>query len=277
MNTEAISLIEDGNTVKGVIAKSGNEIIKIEAELTIGADGRHSTVREKAGFKVIDYNAPVDVLWFRISRNTEENLGSAFYVDKGSLSITLNRGSYWQCGYIIKKDGLEELKQKGLDAFRNKLAELIPPLSGKVSEIKDWDSVKLLSVAVNHLEKWYKSGLICIGDAAHAMSPIGGVGINLAIQDAVAAANILIPAFKSGAITEKHLAAIQERRSRPARLTQKAQVFMHKKVVARTLNNKDKLKFPFALTLARQFPVLNRIPGKLVGMGIKPEHIEVKL
>ena len=273
MNTEATGLIEESGVVKGIKAKNeGN--ISISAELTIGADGRHSTIRNVSGFKVKDFGAPVDVLWFRVSRNEKEDLGSAFYADDGNLSIILNRGSYWQCGFIVRKNGVEELKQKGIDSFRKRLSWLIPPLQPYINEIQNWEQIKLLSVAINHLDKWHKPGLICIGDAAHAMSPMGGVGINLAIQDAVATANIIIPALKQNKPLSDCLAAIQKRRSKPAIVTQRMQVFLHKFIMTSTLEQKGRTNVPLALRLSAKFPLLNRIPARLVGIGLKPEHIE---
>ena len=242
--------------------------------MTVGADGRHSIVRAKAGFEVIDLGAPIDVLWMRVSRqptDPEQTLGR---FRAGKLLVTLNRGDYWQCAYVIPKGGFEAIQKKGLPAFRQDLETVAPFLRGRTAELKDWSDIKLLSVAVDRLRHWSRSGLLCIGDSAHAMSPIGGVGINLAIQDAVAAANILVPALSTGASPDAHLHKVQARREFPTRMTQRVQIFAHKRFITPALATKAPLKrLPLPLALLKHFPILRRIPARMVGLGFRPEHI----
>jgi len=277
MNAEAIDIIEENGKIAGVKVKSGDNIFEIRAELTVGADGRNSLIREKANMYVENLGAPMDVLWFRLSSREEKIKEARFYLDNGKIFLMLNRGSYWQCGFIIKKGDFDRIKAKGIEDFRKAIQSLAPPVANVVDEIKDWEQVKLLTVKVDHLTEWYKPGLICIGDAAHAMSPVGGVGINLAIQDAIASANILIPALKNGHPNITDLKAIQKRRYKPTRLTQSLQVIMQKRLIAPILNNPEKLKVPFILRLFELMPFLRRIPAKRVGLGFRPEHIEYKI
>jgi len=298
MSTEATDLIKDSNgQVIGVMAKDAEGEFEIRSELVVGADGRHSTVREKSGLAVEDLGAPIDVLWFRLSRNDDGTAQSLGYIDNGRMMILIDRDSYWQCGFVIKKGQFDEIRVAGLDAFRKGIVELAPFLSGSVDEIISWDQIKMLSVAVDHLKEWYLPGLVCIGDSAHAMSPVGGVGINLAIQDAVAAANILVPAFhrvdiagedeakrKSyndalvvSSVTLADLKAIQDRRSKPALTIQKVQVFLHTHVVGKALANKGHPRLPWQLKLLKYIPYLRRIPARLIGVGVQPEHIETSI
>jgi 2-polyprenyl-6-methoxyphenol hydroxylase-like FAD-dependent oxidoreductase len=242
--------------------------------LTVGADGRHSIVRANAGFEVIDLGAPIDVLWMRVSRlptDSEQTLGR---FRAGKLLVTLNRGDYWQCAYVIPKGGFATIQKNGLPAFREDLESVATFLQGRTAELKDWNDIKLLSVAVDRLRHWSRSGLLCIGDSAHAMSPIGGVGINLAIQDAVSAANILAPALSTGASPDAHLHKVQARREFPTRMTQAVQVFAHKRFIGPALASKAPLKrLPLPLALLKHFPILRRIPARMVGLGFRPEHI----
>ncbi|HZD88835.1 MAG TPA: FAD-dependent oxidoreductase, partial [Pseudolabrys sp.] len=212
MKTEATGLIEEDGCVVGVHATSSQGELEIRADLTVGTDGRHSTTRNCAGFRVDGLGAPMDILWFRMSRKASDETETFGHVEAGRMFIMLNRNDYWQCAYIIPKDGFGKVKAAGLDAFRDSVVAMSPFLRDRVQEICDWDHVKLLTVAVDRLPRWHRPGLICIGDAAHAMSPIGGVGINLAIQDAVAAANILAAPLAAGAVTDETLQAIQRRR-----------------------------------------------------------------
>lgn len=269
---EGKDLIQENGKIKGVVAEGWDGTLHIYADLVIAADGRSSRMRSLAKLDVIDTGAPIDVLWFRLSReqgHPAQTLGRFHY---GAIMIMLERGDYWQCGYIIEKGGNERIKAEGLETFRQKLVEIAPFLTEKVSELKNWDDIKLLSVKVDHLEQWYTDGLICIGDAAHAMSPVGGVGINLAIQDAVATANILYKHIsRHKPITTEVLEQIQERREMPARMIQRIQVQIHKGI-AEARQHTTKIPLPFRLL--RLLPVLRRIPAHLVGMGIRPEHIE---
>jgi 2-polyprenyl-6-methoxyphenol hydroxylase-like FAD-dependent oxidoreductase len=274
MESEVTDLIIENGRVAGVRARIRDGDREFRAALTVGADGRHSIVRAKAGLEVIDLDAPIDVLWMRVSRlptDAEQTLGR---FRAGKLLVTLNRGDYWQCAYVIPKGGFAAIQKNGLPAFRRDLESVAPFLLGRTIELKDWSDIKLLSVAVDRLRHWSRSGLLCIGDSAHAMSPIGGVGINLAIQDAVAAANILAPVFPTGASPDAHLHKVQARREFPTRMTQAVQVFAHKRFITRALATKAPLKrLPLPLALLKHFPILRRIPARMVGLGFRPEHI----
>ncbi len=226
MKAEATGLIEEGGRVVGLRAKTPEGELAIRADLLVGADGRHSTVREKAGFKSDDYGAPMDVLWFRLPRKDTDESETFGHFEAGAMMIMLNRGDYWQCAYVIPKGGMGRIEADGLDAFRQRVLQMSPFLADRVGELKSFDDIKLLSVTVDRLRQWWRTGLICIGDAAHAMSPIGGVGINLAIQDAVAAANRLAAPLKAGQASDDDLRAIQERRTFPVRFTQALQLTM---------------------------------------------------
>jgi 2-polyprenyl-6-methoxyphenol hydroxylase-like FAD-dependent oxidoreductase len=242
MESEVTDLLIENNRVTGVRAKTRDGDREFRAALTVGADGRHSIVRTKANFEVIDLGAPIDVLWMRVSRlptDPEQTLGR---FRAGKLLVTLNRGDYWQCAYVIPKDGFAAIQKNGLPAFRRDLETVAPFLQGRTADLKDWSDIKLLSVAVDRLRHWSRSGLLCIGDSAHAMSPIGGVGINLAIQDAVAAANILVPALSTGASADPHLQKVQARREFPTRMTQAVQIFAHKRFIGPALATKAPLK-----------------------------------
>jgi 2-polyprenyl-6-methoxyphenol hydroxylase-like FAD-dependent oxidoreductase len=272
LETEATGLILERGRVLGVEAKGPDGPIAIRAELTIGADGRHSTIRDKSGLDVESFGAPMDVLWFRISRiagDVSQPLGK---LERGRIIIMIARGTYWQCAYLIRKGAFEDIKKRGLDNFRSDVETIAPELRDRLGEIKSFDDVKLLTVTVDRLTRWQRRGLLCIGDAAHAMSPIGGVGINLAIQDAVAAANILVPAFCTGSPRYGHLRAVQKRREFPTRATQWAQVLIQNRIIARIIGKDIHLTVPLPLRLLGIFPFLRRIPARLVGIGVRPEH-----
>jgi 2-polyprenyl-6-methoxyphenol hydroxylase-like FAD-dependent oxidoreductase len=274
MECEVTDLLIENGSVVGVRANTRNGHREFRAGLTVGADGRHSIVRAKAGFEVLDLGAPIDVLWMRISRQPNDPAQTLGRFRAGRLLVTLNRGDYWQCAYVIAKGGLEMIQKKGLPAFRQDLETVAPFLQGRTTELKDWNDIKLLSVAVDRLRHWSRNRLLCIGDSAHAMSPIGGVGINLAIQDAVAAANILVPALSSGASPDPHLHKVQGRREFPTRMTQRLQIFAHKRFIGPALAAKAPLKrLPLPLALLKHFPILRRIPARMVGLGFRPEHI----
>ena len=274
MEAEVTELIEENGNIVGVRAKTPRGAIEVRARLTIGADGRHSIVRQKAGFKVIDLGAPIDVLWMRVSRRATDPQQTLGRFHAGKILVTLNRGDYWQCAYVIPKRAFETVKQKGLQAFRDDLAAIAPFLRERTTELKDWNDVKLLSVAVDRLEQWWRTGLLCIGDSAHAMSPVGGVGINLAIQDAVAAANLLANPLMLDAVTDELLSTIQQRREFPARMTQRIQIFAHQRFLSPALAHQVPAReLPLALKLLRQFPVLRRIPARAIGLGFRPEHV----
>jgi 2-polyprenyl-6-methoxyphenol hydroxylase-like FAD-dependent oxidoreductase len=274
MKAEATDLIEERGRIVGLGAKTPDGRIAIRADLVVGCDGRHSTVREKAGLKSDDYGAPMDVLWFHISRKGSDSVDTFGHIEAGRLMVMLDRGDYWQCAYVIPKGGIERVKEEGLETFRKLVVEMSPFLADRVGELKSWDDVKLLSVAVDRLRRWWRPGLICIGDSAHAMSPIGGVGINMAVQDAVAAANRLAgPLLRTGGVSDEDLQAIEERRTLPVRFTQWLQLTIQRRIISRVLESERRPKPPLFFKLFDIFPVLRRIPARLLGVGIRPEHV----
>ncbi|MGA2892121.1 MAG: FAD-dependent oxidoreductase [Xanthobacteraceae bacterium] len=273
LRAAATDLIEEGGRIVGVRANTPDGALAIRADLVVGCDGRHSTVREKAGLKGEDYGAPMDVLWFRLSRKASDDSDSFGHVEAGVMLVMLDRGDYWQCAYVIPKGGIAEVKAKGLDAFRDKVVWMSPFLADRVGELKSFDDIKLLSVTVDRLHKWWRPGLICIGDCAHAMSPIGGVGINIAVQDAVAAANRLAAPLKAGTVTIDDLQAIQHRRMFPVRFTQWLQLTIQRRLISRILQSQARPKPPLVFKLLGAIPLLQRIPALLIGVGIRPEHV----
>jgi 2-polyprenyl-6-methoxyphenol hydroxylase-like FAD-dependent oxidoreductase len=277
MDTEVTDLIIENNRVAGVHGKAKNSDQEFRAALTIGADGRHSIVRERAGLEVIDLGAPIDVLWMRISRQPDDPTQTLGRFRAGKILVTLDREDYWQCAYVIPKGAFPAIQQKGLPAFRRDLESVAPFLLGRTTELKDWSDIKLLSVAVDRLRDWSRPGLLCIGDSAHAMSPIGGVGINLAIQDAVAAANALAQPLSqhlSPSALDAHLHKVQNRRTFPTRMTQGLQVLAHKRFIGPALALKAPItRLPLPLALLGRFPILRRIPARIVGLGFRPEHV----
>jgi len=274
METEATDLIFDGGRVTGLRAKTPTGDIEIGAALVVGCDGRHSTVRQCAKLEVEDVGAPIDVLWFRLSRKASDTEESGGHIEAGKMLVTLNRGDYWQCAYVIPKGGIETVKREGLAAFRGRVSEIEPFLKDRVGELNSFDDIKLLTVAIDRLRQWHRPGLLCIGDAAHAMSPVGGVGVNLAVQDAVAAANILAEPLRAGAVTTEHLAAVQERRALPMRVIQRVQVIVQNKLLSPALASRERPKPPLVMRLIQWFPMLRRIPARIVGLGVRPEHIQ---
>jgi 2-polyprenyl-6-methoxyphenol hydroxylase-like FAD-dependent oxidoreductase len=273
MKTDATGLLRDGERVTGVAAQGPDGAVEIHAELVVAADGRHSTLRDAAGRQVIDRGAPMDVLWLRLSKHASDPGQTLGRFDAGRLFIMLDRDEYWQCAFVIPKDAFDAVQARGLEAFRADITRLMPWLGDRVHEIASWDDVKLLTVAVNRLENWCMPGLLFIGDAAHAMSPVGGVGINLAIQDAVASANILVPKFRAGAVTLEDLRAVQKRRELPVRLTQRMQVLIQDRVIGNVLRSDVTPKPPLLMKLLGRYPVLRRLPARVMGMGFRPEHI----
>jgi 2-polyprenyl-6-methoxyphenol hydroxylase-like FAD-dependent oxidoreductase len=275
MEWEVAALLEENGRVVGVRANTPQGVQEVRADLTIGADGRHSIVRKQAGLEVVDLGAPIDVLWMRVSRGANDPKQTLGRVRAGRILVTLDRGDYLQCAYVIPKGAFEAIRGKGLAAFREDLVKVAPFLAGRVDELKDWGDIKLLAVAVDRLRKWSRAGLLCIGDSAHAMSPVGGVGINLAIQDAVAAANLLARRLLAGAVSDAQLHNVQRRREFPARITQRLQVFAHRRLLSPTLGNEAPIeRLPLALRLLQRFPILQRIPARVVGMGFRPEHVK---
>ena len=273
MRAEVTDVIFDGERAAGVRVATPDGAREVRADLIVGADGRHSTVRKKAGLAVADLGAPLDVLWMRISRRPEDSYEPLGRIEAGHVFVMLNRGDYWQCAYVIPKGGAEEVRRQGLPAFRAAIRAMVPRLGDRVEELDTWDDVKLLTVAVDRLSRWQRPGLLCIGDAAHAMSPIGGVGINLAVQDAVAAANILHASLRRGPPTLAELDAVQRRREFPMRVIQGIQVLIQNRIITRVLASKQRPTAPFAVKLFNWFPVLRRIPARIVGLGVRREHV----
>ena len=275
MQAEVTDLIEVNDTVAGVRAKTPNGTLEIRAPLTVGADGRHSVVRERAGLKVIDLGAPMDVMWMRLSRRPTDPPQTLGHFDRGRILFLINREDYWQCAFVIPKGTADEIRHRGLEAFRQEIAALEPFLQGRTEELSDWKQISLLTVTVDRLARWSRPGVLCIGDAAHAMSPIGGVGINLAIQDAVAAANLLGPKLRQNNVTESDLEAVQRRRSFPTRATQRFQILIQNNVIRKILGSDKTLSAPWVLKLLQRWPVLRRIPARVLGLGFRPEHVKV--
>jgi 2-polyprenyl-6-methoxyphenol hydroxylase-like FAD-dependent oxidoreductase len=273
MQTSAQGLIRNGDRIEGVSATGPTGALEIRAELVIAADGRGSILRSAAGLEVEDFGAPMDVLWFKLPREDGDPSEAFGRVGPGRLLAMIDRGSYWQCGCVIPKGGAEELRRKGVAEFRNSLTALAPFVADRLAALRDWTDVNLLTVQVNRLKNWSLPGLLFIGDAAHAMSPVGGVGVNLAVQDAVAAANILAPKLRAGNVTTDDLAAVQKRRGFPARITQNIQLLVQDQVVRRVLAADKPFEAPLALRLLDAFPLLRRLPARLIGIGLRPEHV----
>lgn len=272
--TEVTGLIEQDGRVTGVRAKTPDGEIEISADLVLGCDGRHSTVRDAAKMKVRDIGAPIDVLWFRMSRPLSDPEETMARIGAGRFLVMLNRHDYWQCAFVIHKGGDAELRAKGLENFRQEVGRLAPFTRDRVQELNDWDKIKLLTVAIDRLEEWARPGLLCIGDAAHAMSPVGGVGINLAIQDAVATANRLATPLRERRVTLDDLHAVQARRIFPTKATQFMQTVVQKNVLQKVLADKTQPRVPWLLKLISSVPLLQRLPAYFVGIGVRPEHIE---
>ncbi|HET9272689.1 MAG TPA: FAD-dependent oxidoreductase [Methyloceanibacter sp.] len=273
MQAEVDDLIWEGDRVVGLKAKLPDGTLEVRADLVVGADGRHSAVRRLAGLTVDDLGAPMDVLWMRFSKRPGDGTQTLGRIQAGRLFVMLDRGDYWQCAYVIPKGGFDRLRAQGIEAFRKDIVALTPALADRVSEIGSWDDVELLTVRVDRLKRWYCPGLLCIGDAAHAMSPVGGVGINLAIQDAVAAANILWEPLRKGPVQEEVLAQVQKRRQWPTEMTQAVQLFVQKRIISNVLSMTAQPRPPFFLTLLNRFPFLRRFPARLIGMGFRPELV----
>jgi 2-polyprenyl-6-methoxyphenol hydroxylase-like FAD-dependent oxidoreductase len=276
---EVVGLLEEQGTVTGVQVNTTDGPIMVHADLVIGADGRHSTVRKSSGLTVRDLGAPIDVLWMRLPTTASDPVNTGARLGAGQFFVMLHRGTYWQCAYVIPKGGIDAIHARGLESFHAELTQIAPMLADRVSLLASWNDIKLLSVTVDRLERWWKPGLLCIGDAAHAMSPIGGVGINLAIQDAVATANILSKSLANPHVDTKALtpllAQVQSRRLFPARVTQAAQVAIQNRVLVPLVGNQGKqaLAIPWPLKLLNRWPALRKIPAYAVGIGVQPEHI----
>jgi 2-polyprenyl-6-methoxyphenol hydroxylase-like FAD-dependent oxidoreductase len=275
MEAKVSDLIEEQGRVVGVRAETPAGKLEVRADLVVGADGRHSTVRECAGMTIRDLGAPIDVFWMRLSRKPSDPDQPAGRFDAGRILVMINRTNYWQCGFVIPKGAAEQVQQAGLPALRASIAAIAPFIADRVEELRDWNDVKLLTVVVDRLRRWYCPGLLCIGDSAHAMSPVGGVGINLAIQDAVAAANILAMPLRQGRVTTPALRQVQLRRELPTRLTQWLQVQAQNRIIRRVLASRSSFSLPLPLRLLRWFPLLRRIPARVIGMGFRPEHVQI--
>jgi 2-polyprenyl-6-methoxyphenol hydroxylase-like FAD-dependent oxidoreductase len=273
MRAEATELMEAEGCIVGLRARTPEGALEVHADLVVAADGRHSLLRSQAGLEVIDLGAPIDVLWLRLSRHAGDPGQTAGRFDTGRILVMLNRGTYWQCAFVIRKGGFEAIRAAGLPAFRETLASLAPHLADRLDELASWEDVKLLTVRVDRLRRWHRPGFLCIGDAAHAMSPIGGVGINLAIQDAVATANLLGQALKRGAPSQSELEAVQRRRSFPTVMTQGLQVIVQNRVIDRVLGGAATTRLPWILRLVRRFPALTRLGARVIGVGFRPEHV----
>jgi 2-polyprenyl-6-methoxyphenol hydroxylase-like FAD-dependent oxidoreductase len=271
MQTEVIDLLIKNERVNGVRAKTPRGELEVRADLVIGADGRHSTIHTRAGFRLREFGAPIDALWMRISKKSDDPEQSFGFFQHGKLLVLLDRGDYWQCGFVIPKGGFDEIKARGLPQLQNEIVSFAGFLRDRVTELDDWSKIKLLTVQINRLREWCREGLLCIGDSAHAMSPAGGVGINLAIQDAVATANLLAEKLRSGPVTVSDLRKVQARREWPTRLIQSMQVFIHQRVVTGQASGSDD-SLPFVLRLLKWFPILRQVPARFIGLGPRPEH-----
>ena len=275
MQSEVTGLIEEAGHVAGVQVMSPDGPFTVRASLVVGADGRHSAVRAQAGLQVEDLGAPMDVLWFRLSRRPDDSEYPIGRFDAGRIFIMLSRGDYWQCGFVIPKGSHAQVREKGLSAFRGDIAQLAPFMADRVDELQDWEEIKLLTVQVDRLRQWYRPGLLCLGDAAHAMSPVGGVGINLAIQDAIAAANLLAAPLRANKLTTEDLRRVQQRREWPTHMTQRMQLAIQNRVISRVLHREGQLSPPIFIRLLARFPFLRRIPARLIGIGFRPEHLDI--
>ena len=275
MSAEAVDLIHHGDQIAGVKARTQEGTMDILADLTVACDGRHSIVRERAGLAIEEIGAPMDVLWFRAGKKANESESVFARVEPGKMMVTFDRGDYWQCAYVIAKGQYDAVKARGLPALLDDVAQMAPVLKAGISDVKSWDDVKLLTVAINRLKRWTRPGLLCIGDAAHAMSPVGGVGVNLAVQDAVATANLLAAKLASGCPSEDELDAVRQRREFPVRMTQRMQVIAQNNIISVALKpGGQPLSVPPVVRLITAVPWLQGITARFVGLGVRPEHVQ---
>lgn len=275
MSCEATGLIRDAGRIRGVTVRTTAGEEQIKADLVVGCDGRHAITRAAAKLRVVEQGVPIDVLWFRLPRHAGDPENALGYINFGRLMVLISRNDYFQCGYIIRKGTFPEIQQAGLPAFRLSIERLAPFLAGRTAAVESWDEVKLLTVQINHLAQWSAPGILCIGDAAHAMSPVGGIGINIALQDAVAAANLLAEPLRSRTLTRHHLRWVQEHRMRAVLRTQRLQVFAHR-ILNRVLSDPGPMGPPLGLRLATSIPGFQRLMARIVGMGFQPEHIRLE-
>jgi 2-polyprenyl-6-methoxyphenol hydroxylase-like FAD-dependent oxidoreductase len=275
MEHEATDLLVEGNRIVGVVTRNENQEVHVRADLVVGCDGRHSVMRAAAGLEVIEHGVPIDVLWFRISRKPDDPAQVLGNVNYGKALILIDRSDYFQAGLIIAKGSYDDIKARGLDALRADIRQIAPYLGDRVNELRDWDQIKILTVQINRLRRWYRPGLLCIGDAAHAMSPAGGVGINLAIQDAVAAANLLAKPLQERRVSAAELAMVQKRRTLPTRVTQAFQLSAHRGF-ARVFENPGPIRAPWQVKAAVRIPGIQRAVGYAVGIGVRPEHVRAE-
>jgi 2-polyprenyl-6-methoxyphenol hydroxylase-like FAD-dependent oxidoreductase len=273
MQTEVVDLLMENSRVVGVRAKTARGELEVRADLVIGADGRHSIVHTRAGLELREFGVPIDVLWMRIPKKEGDPKQTLGFFQHGKLLVLLDRDDYWQCGFIIPKGEFEEIKERGLPQFQNDIASFADFLRDRVAKLDDWSKIKLLTVQVNRLREWCCEGLLCIGDSAHAMSPAGGVGINLAIQDAVATANLLAEKLQHGPVHLDDLRTVQARREWPTRLIQGMQIFIHRRVVTGRSPGEKNSSLPFVLRLLKWFPILRQLPARFIGLGPRPEHV----
>ena len=272
MEADVVDVVQEDGRVIGVQARTPRGPLEVRADVTIGADGRHSIVRERAGLAVESFGVPIDVLWMRLPRKPDDPNQLLGYLTAGHVFVMLYRDDYWQCAFVIPKGGHDEQRRLGLPSLRATIAGMVPWLGDRVQELQDWEQIKLLTVLVDRLREWSKPGLLCIGDAAHAMSPIGGVGINLAIQDAVAAANLLVARLQRGVPSDDDLRAVQQRREFPTRATQRLQLAVQERFLNRALISST-VTVPWPVRLINAWPILRRIPARLIGLGFRPEHV----
>lgn len=275
MNATVEDVIEDKGRIAGVRASTAEGPLAVRAPLTIGADGRNSIVREKAGLEVESFGKPSEVLWMKLSHQPDDPPYVMGHGGPRQGFIMVDRGDYWQCGYVVRKDTFAEIKARGLDAFRDAVAAVSPLPAERMQEVQAWDDVHLLSVRIDRLKRWWRPGLLCIGDAAHAMSPIGGFGVNLAVQDAVAAANILGPPLRSRKLADRHLAAVEARRRFPTRATQKLQLMMRSDRRKREDDGRKRSGPPAFMRGIARWPMLAHLAGRLIGLGFRPEHVRL--
>ncbi len=274
MQADATDLIWSGDRVAGVIADTPEGPVRIQADLTIGCDGRHSTVRQCAGLKVEEIGAPMDVLWFRAGRRPDEIENVFARLEPGKMMVTFDRGTYWQCAYVIAKGQYDAVKARGLDAFQSDVVATAPMLRSGIADVKSWDDVKLLTVAINRMKRWTRPGLLCIGDAAHAMSPVGGVGVNLAVQDAVATANLLAAKLAKGCPDENELDAVRRRREFPMRMTQAMQIVVQNNIISVALEPGDRpLRVPLFARIVNAVPWLQGLTARFLAIGVRSEHV----